>query len=79
MPKKLLLMISMLFVSACSIAQPGQEPPKPPKPPISGKVICEALGSLWPPHAEALAKTQDEAVLMTGAALIDTIDAGCAG
>lgn len=56
-----------------------QPAPEPPKPPISGKVICEALAPLWPAHAEAVAKTQDEAVLMTGAPLIDTIDAGCAG
>lgn len=78
MRRKLLLLLatSTLCVSACSTVQQPQELPKPP---ISGKVVCDALGPLWPPHAEALAKTQDEAVLMTGAPLIDTIDAGCAG
>lgn len=68
-------MMLPLFVSAC-----GPEIPKPAEPPpIDGATICAETRELRTSHAAALERTQDEAVLMTGAPLILTLDAGCAG
>lgn len=44
----------------------------------SGDAICTGTRAARADHAAALADTQDERVLMTGARLISLIDAGCA-
>lgn len=62
----------MLLVSGC-----GNDPPPPVEPPVENP-ICIGSRAARAEHAAALADTQDERVLMTGAALIDILDAGCA-
>jgi hypothetical protein len=75
MPKLLWAMIPLSFASGCvPVTQTPSEPP-----PISGAVICEETQQERTAHAAALAETQDERVLMTGALLIRKIDAGCGG
>ncbi|MBL8561416.1 MAG: hypothetical protein JNN06_03965 [Gemmobacter sp.] len=46
--------------------------------PTSGDAICTGTRAARADHAAALADTQDERVLMTGARLVALIDAGCA-
>ena len=55
-----------LFVSGCVSATP-----------TSGDAICSATRAARAEHAAALADTQDNRVLMTGARLIRLVDAGC--
>lgn len=67
-----LLALSLLTVSvsACVSEAP---------PPVNlTPAICTGSRAARADHAAALAETQDERVLMTGAALIDVLDAGCA-
>lgn len=45
----------------------------------SGDALCGNTRAARADHAAALAETQDERVLMTGARLVGLIDAGCAG
>ena len=45
--------------------------------PTSGDAICAGTRDARADHAAALADTQDERALMTGARLIKLIDAGC--
>ena len=44
----------------------------------SGEALCDGSRAARADHAAALADTQDERVLMTGARLIGLLDAGCA-
>lgn len=46
--------------------------------PTSADALCGGTRAARADHASALADTQDERVLMTGARLISLIDAGCA-
>ena len=60
-------MIPLLFANGCVTATP-----------TSGDAICTGTRAARADHAAALADTQDERVLMTGARLVALIDAGCA-
>lgn len=64
---RLWVMIPLSFATACVNATP-----------TSGDAICSATRAARAEHASALADTQDERVLMTGARLVALIDAGCA-
>lgn len=44
----------------------------------SDEAICGGTRALRAEHAAALARTSDDAVALTGAGLIEAIDAGCA-
>lgn len=59
-------MIPLFFATACVNVTP-----------TSGEAICSGTRAARADHAAALADTQDERVLMTGARLIGLIDAGC--
>lgn len=61
-----------LLASGC-----GNVPPPHVESPVENP-ICIGSRAARAEHAAALADTQDERVLMTGAALIDILDAGCA-
>ena len=61
------VMIPLSFATACVNATP-----------TSGDAICNGTRAARADHAAALADTQDERVLMTGARLIGLLDAGCA-
>lgn len=65
----LALSLFPLCVSACVSAPPTPVDPTP--------AICTGSRAARADHAAALAETQDERVLMTGAALVDILDAGC--
>ena len=65
---RLWVMIPLLCANGCVNATP-----------TSGDAICGGTRAARADHAAALADTQDERVLMTGARLIGLIDAGCAG
>lgn len=67
----LCLTLPIWLASGCGNDLP---PPVDPAP----SPICTGTRAARAEHAAALAETQDERVLMTGAALIDIIDAGCA-
>jgi hypothetical protein len=71
-----LLLGTILWCSGTGCVPVTQTPSEPP--PISGAVICEETRQERTAHAAALAETQDERVLMTGALLIRKLDAGCA-
>jgi hypothetical protein len=60
-------MIPLFFVTACVSATPR-----------SGDAICDGTRAARADLAQALAETQDERALMTGARLIGLLDAGCA-
>ena len=62
----ILALIPALFVISCG-----------PAPKTSGDAICDGTRALRTAHAAALAETEDERALETGAALIVAIDAGC--
>lgn len=64
---RLWVMIPLSFATACVNATP-----------TSGDAVCSGTRAARADHASALADTQDERVLMTGARLIGLIDAGCA-
>jgi hypothetical protein len=71
MPKRLLwASLLSLSVSGC-----GSEIPAPVDRPDP---VCDGTRAARADHAAALAETQDERVLMTGAVLIDLVDARCA-
>lgn len=59
-------MIPLSFATGCVSATPN-----------SADAICTGTRAARADHASALADTQDERVLMTGARLIGLIDAGC--
>lgn len=63
----LFLVMLTLLVSGCATVIP-----------TSGDAICGGTQAARAEHAAALAKTSDDAVALTGAALIETLDAGCA-
>lgn len=52
-------------------------PPPNEAPPISGIAICEETRAARADLSAALADTQDERVLMSGALLIRLVDAAC--
>ncbi len=60
-------MIPLLLVAGCTTAIP-----------ISGDAICTATRQGRAAHAAALAQTPDDRVAVSGANLIETIDAACA-
>ena len=66
MQMRLWAMIPLFFVTACVSATPR-----------SGDAICDGTRAARADHAAALADTQDERALMTGARLIGLLDAGC--
>lgn len=71
MHKRLLcLSLCLLLASGCASVPPA--PVDRPDP------VCDGTRAARAEHAAALADTQDERVLMTGAVLIDIIDARCA-
>lgn len=61
-----LAMILPLFVSACVTATPN-----------SGEALCDGTRSARADHAAALAVSPDDRAVVTGARLIEVIDAGC--
>ena len=65
---RLWVMIPLFFGTACVNATP-----------TSLDAVCSGTRAARASHAAALAETQDERVLMTGARLVGLIDAGCAG
>lgn len=67
----------LLWVSLCSLLATGCGN-APPAPVDAPDPVCAGTRAARAEHAAALADTQDERVLMTGAALIDIIDARCA-
>lgn len=66
----LVLSLPIGFATACVDVPPTPADPTP--------AICTGSRAARADHAAALAETQDERVLMTGAALVDILDAGCA-
>lgn len=64
--------MSLLLVTACGGAI-RTEAPRP-----SGEGLCAGLAPLVDEHAEALAESPDERVVITGDRLITGYDAGCA-
>ncbi len=66
----LLLTLLTPVVSGCA----NEIPKVDEKPPA----ICDGSRAARADHAKALAETEDEKVLLTGARLIDMLDAGCA-
>ena len=69
---KPLLWASLLIVSASGCTSAPQTPVDRPDP------VCAVTRAARAELAAALAETQDERVLMAGAALIDLLDARCA-
>ena len=63
---RLWVTIPLFFATACVNATP-----------TSLDAVCSGTRAARASHAEALAETQDERVLMTGARLIALVDAGC--
>lgn len=63
---RLSMWMPILLVSACA-----------PAIPTSGDAICTATRQGRAVHAAALAATPDDRVAVTGANLIETIDAAC--
>lgn len=72
MHRRMLCMTLLLLpVSACVSETPAPDDPPP--------ALCIGSRAARANLAAALADTQDDRVLMAGAALIDVLDAGCAG
>ena len=46
---------------------------------VSPAAICDGTAQVRTDHAAALAQTADDAVALTGARLVELIDAGCRG
>jgi hypothetical protein len=67
----------LLWVSLCSLLVSGCAP-APVTPVDAPDPVCAGTRAARAELAAALADTQDERVLMTGAALVDLIDARCA-
>ena len=67
MQRTICLLMICSFVSGCVSVTPGR-----------GEAVCDGTRAARADHAAALADTQDERALMTGARLIGLLDAGCA-
>ena len=65
---RLFILTLPLLVGGCMTARP-----------TSGEAICDATRQGRAVHAEALAQTPDDRAAVTGANLIETIDAACRG
>jgi len=65
------LMALMMIAAGCSATEPAVRP--------SGEAICSGLDPLARAHARALAVSDDEAAIETGARLLRGLDAGCGG